>query len=157
MKKQYLLLLFFGLFALQTPEAQINKLDFVEYDLDNGLHVILHQDRSTPILAVSILYHVGSKNEDPNRTGFAHFFEHLMFEGSKHIDRGEFDSYVSNAGGILNANTSHDRTFYFEVFPSNQLELGLWLESERDRKSTRLNSSHVASSYAVFCLKKKTK
>jgi len=131
MKKQYLLLLFFGLFALQTPEAQINKLDFVEYDLDNGLHVILHQDRSTPILAVSILYHVGSKNEDPNRTGFAHFFEHLMFEGSKHIDRGEFDSYVSNAGGILNANTSHDRTFYFEVFPSNQLELGLWLESER--------------------------
>lgn len=131
MKKQYLLLLFLGLFAMQTLEAQINKLDFVEYDLDNGLHVILHQDRSTPIVAVSILYHVGSKNEDPNRTGFAHFFEHLMFEGSKHIERGEFDSYVSNAGGILNANTSHDRTFYFEVFPSNQLELGLWLESER--------------------------
>lgn len=131
MKKQYLLLLFLGLFAMQTLEAQINKLNFVEYDLDNGLHVILHQDRSTPIVAVSILYHVGSKNEDPNRTGFAHFFEHLMFEGSKHIERGEFDSYVSNAGGILNANTSHDRTFYFEVFPSNQLELGLWLESER--------------------------
>lgn len=111
--------------------AQMNEIPFTEFDLDNGLHVILHQDNSTPIVAVSVLYHVGSKNEDPNRTGFAHFFEHLMFEGSKYINRGEFDTYVSNAGGVNNANTSMDRTFYYEIFPSNQLELGLWLESER--------------------------
>lgn len=111
--------------------GQARKIEFTEYDLDNGLHVILHQDNTTPIVAVSILYHVGSKNEDPKRTGFAHFFEHLLFEGSKNIARGEFDKYITNAGGVNNANTSNDRTFYYEVLPSNQLELGLWLESER--------------------------
>ncbi|HLT93813.1 MAG TPA: pitrilysin family protein [Membranihabitans sp.] len=119
------------MFVIVGLQAQQNKISFTEFDLENGLHVILHQDNSTPIVAVSVLYHVGSKNEDPERTGFAHFFEHLMFEGSKHIDRGEFDTYVSNAGGVNNANTSMDRTFYYEIFPSNQLELGLWLESER--------------------------
>ncbi|MGB1735037.1 MAG: M16 family metallopeptidase, partial [Schleiferiaceae bacterium] len=108
-----------------------NNIAFEEYDLDNGLHVILHEDHSTPIAAVTVLYHVGSKNENPERTGFAHFFEHLLFEGSENIGRGEFDSYVTNAGGALNANTSQDRTFYFELLPSNQMELGLWLESER--------------------------
>lgn len=108
-----------------------NQIQFEEYDLDNGLHVILHEDHSTPIAAVTVLYHVGSKNEDPERTGFAHFFEHLLFEGSENIERGEFDSYVTNAGGALNANTSQDRTFYYELLPSNQMELGLWLESER--------------------------
>lgn len=111
--------------------AQMNKIDFVEYDLDNGMHVILHQDNSTPIVAVSVMYHVGSKNEQPDRTGFAHFFEHLLFEGSENIERGEYDSYVEKAGGTLNANTSFDRTYYYEILPSNQLELGLWLESER--------------------------
>lgn len=120
-----------SLCILPGLQAQMNEITFTEFDLDNGLHVILHQDNSTPIVAVSVLYHVGSKNEDPDRTGFAHFFEHLMFEGSKHINRGEFDTYVSNAGGVNNANTSMDRTFYYEIFPSNQLELGLWLESER--------------------------
>jgi len=103
----------------------------VEFDLANGLHVILHEDHSTPIVAVTVMYHVGSKNESTERTGMAHFFEHLLFEGSKHIDRGEFDSYVEGAGGALNANTTQDRTFYYELLPSNQLELGLWLESER--------------------------
>ena len=111
--------------------AQANKVEFVEYDLPNGLHVILHEDHKTPIVAVSVLYHVGSKNEDLNRTGFAHFFEHLLFEGSENVKRGEFDKYIENAGGMNNANTSQDRTFYYEVFPSNQLNLGLWLESER--------------------------
>lgn len=110
--------------------AQSN-ISFVEYDLPNGLHVILHQDNSTPIVAVSVLYHVGSKNEDTSRTGFAHFFEHLLFEGSENIARGEFDKYIQKAGGANNANTSQDRTFYYEVLSSNQLELGLWLESER--------------------------
>lgn len=107
------------------------KIEFVEYDLDNGLHVILHQDKTTPIVAVSIMYHVGSKNEDPERTGFAHFFEHLMFEGSEHIPRGEYFNIVQGNGGTLNANTSFDRTFYYQILPSNQLKLGLWLESER--------------------------
>lgn len=111
--------------------AQDHHIDFVEYDLDNGMHVILHQDNSTPIVAVTVSYHVGSKNEDPQRTGFAHFFEHLLFEGSENIGRGEFMKIVKEAGGVLNANTSFDRTFYYEILPSNQLELGLWLESER--------------------------
>lgn len=116
---------------LTVGQAQMNQIEFEEYQLDNGLQVILHQDKSTPIVAVSVMYHVGSKNEKPDRTGFAHFFEHLLFEGSENIERGEFDKYVTNAGGTLNANTSWDRTFYYELLPSNQLELGLWLESER--------------------------
>ena len=118
-------------FGSSYAQAQSNKIDFVEYDLDNGMHVILHQDKSTPIVAVSVLYHVGSKNEDPTRTGFAHFFEHLLFEGSENIERGEFFKIVQGNGGILNANTSFDRTYYFEILPSNQLKLALWLESER--------------------------
>jgi predicted Zn-dependent peptidase len=124
------LLLAGGLFA-SSANAQLRQIEFEEYELKNGLHVILHEDHSTPIVAVTIMYHVGSKNEDPNRTGMAHFFEHLLFEGSENIGRGEFSRYVENAGGVLNANTTNDRTFYYEVLPSNQLELGLWLESER--------------------------
>lgn len=119
------------LFVVVSVPAQINKIEFEEFTLDNGLHVILHQDESTPIVAVSVSYHVGSKNEDPNRTGFAHFFEHLLFEGSANINRGEFDAYVSRAGGTLNAFTTNDRTVYQMVLPSNQLALALWLESER--------------------------
>jgi len=117
--------------TLTVSFSQARKIEFTEYDLPNGLHVILHKDNTTPIVAVSVLYHVGSKNEDPDRTGFAHFFEHLLFEGSENIKRGEFDKYLANAGATNNANTSHDRTFYYEVLPSNQLELGLWMESER--------------------------
>jgi zinc protease len=111
--------------------ASAQQVKFTEYDLANGLHVILHQDKSAPVVAVSVMYHVGSKDEDTARTGFAHFFEHLLFEGSKNIKRGEFMKLVSSNGGQNNANTSQDRTFYYEVFPSNQLELGIWLESER--------------------------
>ncbi len=107
------------------------RIEFEEYDLDNGLHVILHQDNSTPIVAITVSYHVGSKNEDRERTGFAHFFEHLMFEGSDNIERGTYMKIVQNAGGEVNASTDFDRTFYYEVLPSNQFELGLWLESER--------------------------
>ena len=120
-----------ALLSTTTVWGQLNKIEYQEYDLPNGLHVILHQDKSTPIVAVSVMYHVGSKNENPERTGFAHFFEHLMFEGSDNIGRGEYDKYVQNAGGTLNANTTFDRTYYYEVLPSNQLALGLWLESER--------------------------
>jgi len=113
-----------------SANGQAN-IEFEEFQLDNGLHVILHEDHSTPIVAVSVLYHVGSKNEKEGRTGFAHFFEHLMFEGSPNIDRGEYMKIVQSNGGSLNANTTFDRTFYYQVLPSNQLELGLWLESER--------------------------
>jgi zinc protease len=119
------------LFSAISAWGQLNKIEFHQYTLENGLHVILHQDKTTPIVAVSVMYHVGSKNENSERTGFAHFFEHLMFEGSANIERGQFASYVQNAGGTYNANTSNDRTYYFEIMPSNQLALGLWLESER--------------------------
>ena len=117
--------------SIATSVAQSRSITYTEFDLDNGLHVILHEDKSTPIVAVSVMYHVGSKDEEPDRRGFAHFFEHLLFEGSKNIERGEFSKLVERAGGVLNANTSGDRTYYYEVLPSNQLELGLWLESER--------------------------
>ena len=120
--------MFFGL-ALTGLNAQ--NIQFEEYDMDNGLHVILHQDNTTPIVTVAVLYHVGSKNEPPGRTGFAHFFEHLMFEGSPNIGRGEYFKIIQAAGGSLNANTSNDRTYYFQTLPSNQLELGLYMESER--------------------------
>ncbi len=129
--KNKILALCICLLAFSQAFANDNKIEFTEFDLDNGLHVILHQDNSTPIVAVSILYHVGSKNEDPERTGFAHFFEHLLFEGSENIPRGQFDKLLTAAGAVNNANTWLDRTFYYEILPSNQLELGLYLESER--------------------------
>jgi len=114
-----------------TATAQEGNIKFTEYDLANGMHVILHEDHATPIASVSVMYHVGSKNEDPKRTGFAHFFEHLLFEGTANIERGEYMKLVQSNGGVLNANTSQDRTYYYEVLPSNQLELGLWMEAER--------------------------
>ena len=103
----------------------------MEYDLENGLHVILHQDNSAPVVTTSVMYHVGAKDEVQGRTGFAHFFEHLLFEGTENIPKGEFFKIVSANGGSNNANTTQDRTYYYEVFPSNNLELGLWMESER--------------------------
>lgn len=107
------------------------QVAYEEYDLDNGLHVILHQDNAAPVVVTSVMYHVGSKDENPEKTGFAHFFEHLLFEGSENIARGDFFKIVTSNGGYNNANTTQDRTYYYELFPSNNLELGLWLESER--------------------------
>jgi len=111
--------------------ASAQKVAFEEYTLDNGLHVILHQDKSAPVIVTSVMYHVGSKDENPERTGFAHFFEHLLFEGTQNIQRGEWFKIVTANGGNNNANTSDDRTYYYEVFPSNNLELAIWMESER--------------------------
>ncbi|MEP7095423.1 MAG: pitrilysin family protein [Flavobacterium sp.] len=111
--------------------AHAQKVAFEEYNLDNGMHVILHNDPSAPVVITSVMYHVGSKDERPDRTGFAHFFEHLLFEGTENIKRGEWMKIVTANGGVNNANTSDDRTYYYEVFPSNSLELGLWMESER--------------------------
>uniref|UniRef100_UPI00404A0BB2 M16 family metallopeptidase n=1 Tax=Gelidibacter sp. TaxID=2018083 RepID=UPI00404A0BB2 len=113
----------------QLTNAQ--KVEFEEYDLDNGMHVILHQDNTAPVVITSVMYHVGAKDENPERTGFAHFFEHLLFEGTQNIERGKWFEIVSSNGGSNNANTTDDRTYYYEVFPSNALEIGLWMESER--------------------------
>lgn len=117
--------LLFGIFGF----AQ--EVEFTEFDLDNGLHVILHQDNTAPVVSVGVMYHVGAKDEEAGRSGFAHFFEHLLFEGTKNIERGEWFNIVAANGGSNNANTTQDRTYYYETFPSNNLELGLWMESER--------------------------
>lgn len=115
-----------------APAASIIKpIKYVEYDLPNGLHVILHENHQAPVVSTYVLYHVGSKNERSDRTGFAHFFEHLMFEGSENIPRGKIDKLISGAGGNLNASTSFDQTDYYFNVPSNQLALALWIESER--------------------------
>jgi zinc protease len=106
------------------------KLSYTKHTLDNGLDVLLHEDHSCPIVAVNLWYHVGSKNERPGHTGFAHLFEHLMFEGSQHYDRGYFHP-LQAAGAALNGSTNADRTNYWEVLPSNALELALWMESDR--------------------------
>ncbi len=111
--------------------AHAQKVAFEEYDLSNGMHVIFHNDPSAPVVITSVMYHVGAKDEQPDRTGFAHFFEHLLFEGTENIKRGEWFKIVTSNGGTNNANTTEDRTYYYEVFPSNNLELGLWMESER--------------------------
>ncbi len=120
---------FFLLTGMLPALAQ--KVKFTEFDLSNGMRVVLHEDHTAPIVVTSVMYHVGSKDEVPGHTGMAHFFEHLLFEGSKNIKKGEFMKIVSQNGGQNNANTTQDRTYYYEVFPSNQLETGLWLESER--------------------------
>ena len=106
------------------------KLSFTKHTLDNGLDVLVHEDHACPIVAVNLWYHVGSKNERPGHTGFAHLFEHLMFEGSEHYDKGFFEP-LQGAGGSLNGSTNADRTNYWEVMPSNALELALWMESDR--------------------------
>jgi len=106
-------------------------LDLVEYRLNNGLRVVLNEDHSAPLVAVNLWYHVGSKNERPGRTGFAHLFEHMLFSGSTHVGNNEHFRYVQSVGGVLNGTTFFDRTNYFETLPSNYLALGLWLESDR--------------------------
>ena len=130
MKKRFLSIAMAASFAMLFNAQQIK---FEEYDLPNGLHVILHQDNSAPVVTTSVMYHVGAKDEAAGRTGFAHFFEHLLFEGTKNIKRGEWFKIVSANGGSNNANTDPDRTYYYETFPSNNEQLGLWMEAERLR------------------------
>ena len=102
-----------------------------DYRLNNGLRVVLNEDHSAPLVAVNLWYHVGSKNERPGRTGFAHLFEHMLFSGSEHVGNNEHFRHVQSVGGVLNGTTFFDRTNYFETLPSNYLALGLWLESDR--------------------------
>ena len=115
----------------QSPPKRPIEVPYRQFTLSNGLTVILHQDRSVPIVAVNIWYHVGSANERPGRTGFAHLFEHLMFEGSKNVREGEFDTLLEAAGGNNNGSTNNDRTNYVIDVPSNALDLALFLESDR--------------------------
>ena len=116
--------------VLVDKDNAIN-IPFKKYRLPNGLTVILHEDHSDPIVYVDVTYHVGSARETPGRSGFAHFFEHMMFQGSEHVGDEKHFQIVTEAGGTLNGTTNRDRTNYFETLPSNQLETALWLESDR--------------------------
>ena len=106
-------------------------LEFERHTLANGLQVVLHRDPTLPLVAINIWYHVGSKNESPGRTGFAHLFEHLLFQGSQNVGTNDHFRYVQQAGGVANGSTWYDRTNYYEVLPTRHLDLGLWLESDR--------------------------
>src|SRR5687768_16364919 len=150
-------------------------IKFQEFTLPNGLRVMVHEDPTVQIAVMNILYDVGSRDEHPDKTGFAHLFEHLMFGGSVNIP--SYDEPLQRVGGENNAFTNTDITNYYLTVPAANIETGFWLESDRmmslsfdpkalevqrkvvieelDRKSTRLNSSHGYISYAVFCLKKK--
>ncbi|WP_438976572.1 M16 family metallopeptidase [Polaribacter sp.] len=128
MKKSILSLASVMLFAFA---ANAQKVEFEEYDLKNGLHVILHQDNSAPVVTVNVMYHVGAKDEENGKTGMAHFYEHLLFTGTKNIERGKWSEIQSARGGTGNASTDWDRTNYYQTYPSNELKLALWMESER--------------------------
>lgn len=132
MKKRIALALLFGLFTT-TSFGQDTVLDvpYAQFSLDNGLNVIVHEDHSTPFISVNMWYHVGSAREKVKRTGFAHLFEHIMFEGSEHVPEGKFDEWLEAAGGSNNGSTTTDRTNYYEDIPSNALEMALFLESDR--------------------------
>ena len=114
-------------------EQPAGSIQYEVHTLDNGMRVVLSEDHSVPVVAVDVWYNVGSANEEKGRSGFAHLFEHMMFEGSANIDKGEHFKYVSEAGGTMNGQTTNDYTKYFETLPSNRLNLGLWLESDRMR------------------------
>src|SRR5687767_12187005 len=108
------------------PELRIE-----EHRLDNGLRVVLNPDAALPLVAVNLWYHVGSQNETPGRTGFAHLFEHMLFQGSQNVGTNDHFRYVQQVGGVANGSTWFDRTNYYETLPANHLELGLWLEADR--------------------------
>ncbi len=119
--------------ALVGAELSVPRLDFSETRLENGLRVIIAPDHSAPVFAIAVAYDVGLRNERPGRTGFAHLFEHMMFQGSENVGKGEHFILIMNNGGGMNGTTSEDRTNYFEILPKNQLDLALYLESDRMR------------------------
>ena len=126
-------LVFIAILISGCGQKQTNtfSIDYEKYELDNGLTVILHEDNSDPIVGVAIVYHVGSNREEPGRTGFAHLFEHMLFQESQHVGQDQFFKKIQNAGGTLNGGTSNDYTIYYEVVPNNALETVLWMESDR--------------------------
>src|SRR5689334_15771224 len=117
--------------ASAQPKPRNLDVAYTQFDLPNGMHVILHEDHTVPLVTVNVWYHVGSAREKTGRTGFAHLFEHLMFMGSKHAPYGDFDRLLEAAGGNNNASTAEDRTNYYIDVPSNALDLALFLESDR--------------------------
>ncbi len=131
MKRLFAALVAISVLPMLASAQGMKPIKFEEYDLPNGLHVILYPEHSAPVVATRVFYHVGSKNEDPQRTGFAHFFEHLMFEATDHIKRGGYSKNVEMIGGNLNAFTANDETVYIDNCPSNYLNQALWAESER--------------------------
>lgn len=131
MKRIFPFLLLLAATSVGPGAAQDVQIPSTEFQLDNGLRVVVHEDHSTPLVAVNVWYHVGSGYEQPGRTGFAHLFEHIMFEGSRNVPEGEFDNLLEAAGAVNNGSTNPDRTNYYEVVPSNALELALWLEADR--------------------------
>lgn len=121
----------FSFLCIASLPGQVLNVAYEQFILPNGLHVILHKDNTIPRLSVNVWYHVGSGSEKPGRTGFAHLFEHLLFEGSQHVPEGKFDQWLESAGGDNNGSTNEDRTNYYENLPSNALDLALFLESDR--------------------------
>jgi zinc protease len=119
--------------AGMADEKKAGYIEYTEHTLDNGLRVILSEDHSVPVVAVDVWYHVGSGYEEKGRSGFAHLFEHMMFEGSENVPKTEHFKLISKAGGSMNGSTTQDRTNYFETLPANRLNLGLWLEADRMR------------------------
>jgi len=119
--------------AVYAGKDKAGQIDFEEHTLANGLRVILSEDHSVPVVAVDVWYHVGSANEEFERSGFAHLFEHMMFEGSENVGKTEHFQHISDAGGKMNGSTTQDRTNYWEILPANRLNLGLWLEADRMR------------------------
>ena len=131
-KFNFVVILLTGLIIASCGTRKVDlKIDFEKYTLENGLEVILHEDNSDPITSVAILYHVGSNREEKGRTGFAHLFEHMLFQESQHIGQDQFFKKIQDAGGTLNGGTSNDFTIYFEIVPNNALEMALWMESDR--------------------------
>jgi len=134
MKRLFVVMLAVALcVSVGHADKKAGYIDYEEHTLDNGLRVILSEDHSVPVVAVDVWYHVGSANEEIGRSGFAHLFEHMMFEGSENVDKTEHFQYISRAGGKMNGSTTNDRTNYWEILPANRLNMGLWLESDRMR------------------------
>jgi len=136
--------------AQEADGGPLARLPVERHTLDNGLRVVLSPDRTIPTVAVAVYYDVGSRNEEVGRSGFAHLFEHMMFQGSANVAKGEHFSLIMNRGGSMNGTTSQDRTNYFETLPSNELELGLWLEADRMRSLAVTTENYENQRQAVM-------
>lgn len=141
-------------YRYDTTGGGLARIDYEREVLPNGLDVILHEDHKAPIVHVLVWYHVGSKNEPSDKTGFAHLFEHMMFQGSENVGKTEHFNYVQGVGGTLNASTGQDRTNYFQTLPSEYLGLGLWLEADRMR-SLHVTDENFENQLAVVKEEKK--
>ncbi len=134
--------------TVSAQDSQVN-IDYQRFVLENGLNVLLHEDHTTPTVSVNLLYFVGSGNEKRGKTGFAHLFEHLMWEGSANVPEGKFDEWLEQAGGNNNGSTNSDRTNYWDNCPTNALELALFLESDRLGYLDKGISADIVAPHAV--------